>query len=93
MQRAVAHGASLPVEDDESRVDIELPVPLPGPHDLLVRVEAVAVNPVDCKRRNNDPGGRFKVLGWDAAGTVVAVGDEVHYAGGVDRPGTNESGC
>ncbi|WP_328786984.1 zinc-binding alcohol dehydrogenase family protein [Streptomyces sp. NBC_00273] len=97
--RAVAYRASLPVEDDESLVDVELPVPRPGPHDLLVRVEAVAVNPVDYKvRRNDDPGGRPKVLGWDAAGTVVAVGDrvelfavgdEVYYAGAIDRPGTN----
>ncbi|MFD5087156.1 alcohol dehydrogenase catalytic domain-containing protein [Kitasatospora sp. NPDC058406] len=80
-------------------MDVELPVPQPCPHDLLVRVEAVAVNPVDYTvRRNSDPGGRLKVLGWDAAGTVVAVGDraelfavgdEVFYAGAIDRPGAN----
>ncbi|WP_414497154.1 zinc-binding alcohol dehydrogenase family protein [Streptomyces sp. CRN 30] len=96
---AVAYRRSLPVQDDESLLDIRLPVPTPGPRDLLVRVEAVAVNPVDHKvRRNNDPGGEPKVLGWDAAGTVVAVGaevelfrtgDEVFYAGAIDRPGTN----
>ncbi|GAA2253565.1 NADPH:quinone reductase [Streptomyces ruber] len=96
---AVAYRKSLPVQDDESLIDVELPVPDPGPRDLLVRVEAVAVNPVDYKvRRNNDPGGHPKVLGWDAAGTVVAVGDEVElfavgdevfYAGALDRPGTN----
>lgn len=97
--RAVAYRESLPVENGNSLVDVELPVPQPGPHDLLVRIEAVAVNPVDYKvRRNSDPGGRPKVLGWDAAGTVVAVGDqvelfavgdEVYYAGAIDRPGTN----
>lgn len=96
---AVAYRKSLPIDDDESLVDVELPVPQPGPHDLLVQVEAVAVNPVDCKvRQSNDPGGEPKVLGWDAAGTVVAVGelvelfevgDEVFYAGAIDRPGTN----
>ncbi|MEU6744823.1 zinc-binding alcohol dehydrogenase family protein [Spirillospora sp. NPDC046719] len=96
---AVAYRKSLPLEDDESLLDVELPVPQPGPHDLLVRVEAVAVNPVDHKvRRNTDPGGEPKVLGWDAAGTVVAVGDrvglfevgdEVYYAGAIDRPGAN----
>jgi zinc-binding alcohol dehydrogenase family protein len=74
-------------------------VPQPGPHDLLVQVEAIALNPVDYKvRQGNDPGGEPKVLGWDAAGTVVAVGeqvelfevgDEVFYAGAIDRPGTN----
>ncbi|WP_211590563.1 zinc-binding alcohol dehydrogenase family protein [Microbispora sp. H11081] len=96
---AVAYRRSLPVDDPESLVDVELPVPQPGPRDLLVRVEAVAVNPVDYKvRRNTDPGGETKVLGWDAAGTVVAVGDEVelfevgdevYYAGALDRPGAN----
>ncbi|MCO5995617.1 zinc-binding alcohol dehydrogenase family protein [Actinoallomurus rhizosphaericola] len=96
---AVAYRKNLPIEDDASLLDVELPVPRPGPRDLLVRVEAVAVNPVDYKvRQNTDPGGEPKVLGWDAAGTVVAVGDEVqlfavgdevYYAGAIDRPGTN----
>ncbi|WP_329042802.1 zinc-binding alcohol dehydrogenase family protein [Streptomyces sp. NBC_00178] len=97
--RAVVYRKSLPVQDHESLLDAELPVPRPGPHDLLVEVEAVAVNPVDYKvRQNNDPGGEAKILGWDAAGTVVAVGeaverfrvgDDVFYAGAVDRPGSN----
>ncbi|MGY5119105.1 zinc-binding alcohol dehydrogenase family protein [Streptomyces sp. 900105755] len=96
---AVAYRTSLPVEDAESLVDVTLPTPEPGPRDVLVRVEAIAVNPVDYKiRQNADPGGEPKVLGWDAAGTVVAVGgdvelfsvgDEVYYAGAVDRPGAN----
>ncbi|SEF15933.1 zinc-binding alcohol dehydrogenase family protein [Streptomyces sp. Ag109_O5-10] len=96
---AVAYRKSLPVEDAESLVDVTLPTPEPGPRDLLVRVEAIAVNPVDYKiRQSADPGGEPKVLGWDAAGTVVAVGgevelfslgDEVYYAGAVDRPGAN----
>ncbi|MCC9310749.1 zinc-binding alcohol dehydrogenase family protein [Kitasatospora sp. RB6PN24] len=96
---AVAYRRSLPVDDPESLVDIELPVPEPGPRDLLVRVEAVAVNPVDYKvRQNADPAGEPRVLGWDAAGTVVAVGagvehfqigDDVYYAGALDRPGAN----
>ncbi|MEV5894377.1 zinc-binding alcohol dehydrogenase family protein [Nonomuraea fuscirosea] len=95
--RAVAYRKSLPLDDGESLVDVELPVPEPGPTDLLVRVEAVAVNPVDYQtRRDTDPGGEPKVLGWDAAGTVVATGDraelfgpgdEVYYAGAFDRPG------
>ncbi|MFF8908163.1 zinc-binding alcohol dehydrogenase family protein [Streptomyces olivaceoviridis] len=97
--RAVGYRESLPVSDPESLVDVELPVPEPSPHDLLVKVEAVAVNPVDYKiRQSNDPGGGTKVLGWDAAGTVVAVGekvetfktgDEVYYAGALDRAGAN----
>ena len=97
--RAVAYTKSLPIEHPDSFEDVELPVPQPGPRDLLVRVEAVAVNPVDYKiRQNVDPGGTPKVLGWDAAGTVAAVGaevemfavgDEVYYAGALNRPGAN----
>jgi zinc-binding alcohol dehydrogenase family protein len=96
---AVAYRKNLPIEEPESLLDLELPVPRPGPRDLLVQVEAIAVNPVDYKvRQNVDPGGEPKVLGWDAAGTVVAVGaevelfrvgDEVYYAGALDRPGAN----
>jgi zinc-binding alcohol dehydrogenase family protein len=71
--------------------------PLPGPHDLRVRVEAVAVNPVDLKVRSTlAPGTPPQVLGWDAAGVVEAVGgsvqryrlgDAVLFAGAIHRPG------
>jgi NADPH2:quinone reductase len=75
--------------------EIDLPKPLPTGHDLLVKVEAVSVNPVDYKqRKGGSPTAR--VLGWDAAGTVEEVGkeatlfkpgDAVYYAGDVTRPG------
>jgi hypothetical protein len=60
----------------EYLVDIELPDPSPGADDLLVRVEAVAVNPVDVKvrRRELPPPGAWRLLGWDAVGTVEALG-------------------
>ena len=81
-------------------VDLELPDPAPTGRDLLVEVRAVSVNPVDTKVRRNSapPPGEVKVLGWDAAGVVRAVGaevagfapgDEVWYAGSVTRPGAN----
>src|ERR1700704_3177410 len=91
--KAVAHTG----KDIASLADVELPKPAPSGRDLLVKVEAISVNPVDTKRRaveRKDPG----VLGWDAAGTVVAVGkevslfsegDAVYYAGDVTRPGCN----
>ncbi|MDR6788540.1 zinc-binding alcohol dehydrogenase family protein [Sphingomonas sp. BE138] len=80
--------------------DIELARPKPSDRDLLVAVKAVSVNPVDTKVRANTPGdvAAPKVLGWDASGVVVAVGqavqlfrpgDEVFYTGTIDRPGTN----
>jgi zinc-binding alcohol dehydrogenase family protein len=97
--RAVAATAPLPADDPRSLVDVELPLPQPGPRDLLVKIEAVATNPVDYKMRQNvDPGNGPRVLGWDAAGTVVAVGtqvrsfaagDEVYYAGALERPGAD----
>ncbi|MEV4507366.1 zinc-binding alcohol dehydrogenase family protein [Dactylosporangium sp. NPDC049525] len=90
-------GTNMPAVISTSRglKDVELPVPAPGPRDLLVQVRAVSVNPVDYKVRR---GGGDKVLGWDAAGVVTAVGsevslfapgDEVYYAGSIDRPGSN----
>lgn len=56
--------------------DIELPRPVPGPHDLLVEVAAVSVNPLDTKvrRRAGADGDGWKVLGWDAVGRVVETG-------------------
>ncbi|MFD2233937.1 zinc-binding alcohol dehydrogenase family protein [Phaeospirillum tilakii] len=98
--RAVGYQTSLPIEDPRSLVDIDLPRPTPAGHDLLVEIRAVSVNPVDTKVRKRaqpEPGG-WTVLGWDAAGTVVATGpeatrfrpgDAVFYAGALTRPGTN----
>jgi zinc-binding alcohol dehydrogenase family protein len=81
----------------EVLTELELPMPEPGPRDLRVAVRAVSVNPVDVKRRRwEDPSEspHPRVLGYDAAGVVEAVGsfkpgDEVFYAGAMDRPGTN----
>jgi zinc-binding alcohol dehydrogenase family protein len=77
--------------------DIELPKPTPTGRDLLVKVEAISVNPVDYKQRKLASASP-RVLGWDAAGIVEAVGPEVtlfkpgaavYYAGDVTRPGAN----
>jgi NADPH:quinone reductase len=96
--RAVAFTKSLPISDENSLTDIELPIPEPGPHDLLVRIEAVSVNPVDTKIRRRGDRDRPTVLGFDAAGTVVGrgaevslydVGEDVMYAGANNRPGTD----
>ena len=98
--KAVALTRYLPIADPESLVDVTLPDPVPTGHDLLVRVAAVSVNPVDTKQRapSVKVEAQPRVLGWDAAGTVAAVGpevtlfkpgDEVYYAGDVTRPGSN----
>jgi zinc-binding alcohol dehydrogenase family protein len=89
--KAVAHTG----KDIDSLVDIELPRPSPTGRDLLVKVEAISVNPVDTKQRKQGTSAP-RVLGWDAAGTVVEVGqesalfkpgDHVFYAGDVTRAG------
>ncbi|NNJ17665.1 zinc-binding alcohol dehydrogenase family protein [Pseudomonas putida CSV86] len=98
--KAIAYYQSLPIEDAAALQDIELPAPQPGPRDLLVEVRAISVNPVDTKvRRNVQPeNGTAKVLGWDVAGVVKAVGsevslfqpgDKVYYAGSIARAGGN----
>lgn len=98
--KVVALTRYLPIDDPQSLLDVELPQPVPGDHDLLVRVEAVSVNPVDTKVRSPKPQvePQPKVLGYDAAGTVEAVGtavsgfqpgDRVYYAGDITRAGSN----
>jgi zinc-binding alcohol dehydrogenase family protein len=98
--KAVGYLKSLPINDPESLTDIELPQPVSTGHDLLVKVKAIAVNPVDYKiRQKVSPAeGNYKVLGWDAVGEVVATGetatqfqpgDVVYYAGDLNRQGSN----
>lgn len=98
--KAVGFQRPLPIAEADSLIDIDLPKPVPGPNDLLVKVEAVSVNPVDVKVRASaqPPEGSPRVLGFDAAGVVEAVGsavtqfkpgDAVFYAGAIDRPGSN----
>ncbi len=98
--RAIGYQSSLPATDPASLTDIDLPRPTPTGHDILVAVHAVSVNPVDTKvrmRAQPEPGAH-KVLGFDAAGTVEAIGpdvtrfqpgDPVFYAGALGRSGTN----
>ena len=98
--KAIAYYQSLPADHAEALVDIDLPAPQPGPRDLLVEVRAISVNPVDTKirQRVTPEAGQPKVLGWDVAGVVVEVGaevrqfrpgDQVFYAGAIDRAGAN----
>lgn len=60
---------------------VELPRPVPGAGEVLVRMEAAGVNPVDWKVRSGASGDRFGtppyVPGWDLAGMVEATGPGV----------------
>jgi zinc-binding alcohol dehydrogenase family protein len=98
--KAIGYHKSLPITDEEALVALDLPMPQPGPRDLRVAVKAVSVNPVDVKLRARaaPTDGAPRVLGFDAAGVVEAVGaevslfkpgDEVFYAGVMTRPGSN----
>jgi NADPH:quinone reductase len=98
--KVISFHQSLPISDPESFLDLNAEKPLPGARDLLVEIRAVGINPVDAKIRAGggpgSPSGDLKILGWDAAGvvrtigsevTLFAPGDEVFYAGSLDRPG------
>ncbi|MGF7172311.1 zinc-binding alcohol dehydrogenase family protein [Azospirillum doebereinerae] len=98
--KAIGYRKPLPVAEPEALIDTVLDTPVPTGRDLLVRVQAVSVNPVDTKLRGNvaPAEGALRVLGFDAAGIVEAAGpdatlfrpgDAVFYAGSIDRPGTN----
>ena len=98
--KAVGLYRHLPIDDPESLVDLEVPKPAPAARELLVEVKAISVNPVDYKiRARPDPNSpQPRILGWDAAGIVREVGagvqlfkpgDEVYYAGSIQKPGAN----
>lgn len=98
--KAIGYEAPGAIERQDALQDIELPRPVPANRDILVEVKAISVNPVDTKvRKGASPeAGQWKVLGWDAVGTVVEtgpaakdfkIGDEVFYAGSLIRPGAN----
>lgn len=98
--KAVGYQKSLPIEDANSLIDFETAKPEPKGRDIRVAVKAISANPVDYKvrKRAAPPAGEHKILGFDAAGVVDAVGpdvslfkpgDEVFYAGSILRQGTN----
>ena len=96
---AIGSYRGLPIEHPDALKDVEVQVPQLRPHDVLVRVQAVSVNPADVKRRGAlPPSDTPVILGFDAAGvveavgsavTTLAVGDAVWYAGDISRQGSN----
>jgi len=98
--KAVGYKKSLSVDDADSLIDFEVAKPEPRGRDIRVAVKAISANPVDYKvrKRAAPPEGETKILGYDAAGivdavgpdvTLFGVGDEVFYAGSIQRQGTN----
>lgn len=100
--KAVGFHASGVISRDDSLLDLELSEPEPGPRDLLVQVKAISVNQIDTKVRSSAKASEHKprILGWDAAGIVIAVGaevtrfkpgDKVFYAGEIELPPENRT--
>ncbi|MFH6991818.1 zinc-binding alcohol dehydrogenase family protein [Flavobacterium sp. FlaQc-48] len=100
--KAIGFKKSLPIQEQESFIEFETIKPTPGANDLLVKIEAVSVNPVDYKIRQSAAKDKVleipKIIGWDAAGIVEAVGekvslfkvgDKVYYAGDITKSGSN----
>jgi NADPH2:quinone reductase len=100
--KAIGFKTSLPIVEQDSFIEFETAKPTPGLNDLLVKINAISVNPVDFKIRQNSALNTVletpKIIGWDAVGIVEAIGknvnlfeigDEVYYAGDITKQGSN----
>lgn len=100
--KAIGFKQSFPIANQNSFIEFETEKPTPAGYDLLVKIAAISVNPVDFKIRQSAAQDTVldtpKIIGWDAVGTVEAVGDktsrfkvgdEVYYAGDLTRSGSN----
>ncbi|WP_201595693.1 zinc-binding alcohol dehydrogenase family protein [Psychrobacter vallis] len=98
--KAIGYKDNLAIDNEHALQDITLDKPTASGHDILVEVKAISVNPVDYKIRQSRPApeGEYAVIGWDAAGIVTevgeevslfSVGDKVYYAGDLTRSGSN----
>ncbi len=104
MMKAVGFKTSLPISESDSFIDFETQMPKPVGREILVKVKAIAINPVDYKIRQSAAKDTLldspKIIGWDACGviesignevTLFKIGDEVYYAGDLTKPGCNAS--
>ncbi|RXM48866.1 zinc-binding alcohol dehydrogenase family protein [Flavobacterium sp. YO12] len=100
--KAIGFKTSLAIAEKDSFIEFETSKPVPAAHDLLVKIDAISVNPVDFKVRQSSAKDTVlenpKIIGWDAVGIVEAVGenvtlfkkgDEVYYAGDITKQGSN----
>ena len=98
--KAIGYKKAGAIDAVNALEDIEVPMPELRPHDVMVQVKGISINPVDSKIRTNiSPKAGYKIIGYDACGTITAVGsdnhhgfavgDDVFYSGDMTRPGTN----
>lgn len=101
--KAIGFRTSLPISDQNSFIEFDKEIPQPKNRDLLIKIDAISVNPVDYKVRQDSLKDKTqeipKIIGWDAVGIVEAVGeqaqlfkkgDRVFYAGDITRDGSNQ---
>jgi NADPH2:quinone reductase len=101
--KAIGFKTSLPISEENSFIEFEIEKPKPNGKDLLVKIKAISINPVDYKVRQSSLKNKVqeepKIIGWDAVGTVEAigesvslfnVGDKVFYAGDITKSGSNQ---
>jgi NADPH2:quinone reductase len=99
MMKAIGYLKPQTIDQDDALIDLHLPKPTASGRDLLIKIDAISVNPVDTKVRSGvaPETGQYKILGWDAVGEVIAtgsdselfkVGDKVWYAGDITRSGS-----
>jgi NADPH:quinone reductase len=100
--KAIGFKTSLPISAADSFIEFEAePLKATG-RNMLVKIAAIGVNPVDFKIRQNSAKDKVlevpKIIGWDAVGIVAEVGDEVtlfkkgdevYYAGDITKSGCN----
>lgn len=97
---AVAICEPLELEHPDSFLDVQIPYPQTLPHDVIVKVQAISINPADTRaRRRKTKDGQTTILGWDVVGTITEmgthvsekfnIGDTVYYAGDISRSGGN----
>ncbi len=100
--KAIGFKTSLPISETDSFIAFETEVPTATGRNILVKINAISVNPVDYKVRQNSAKDKVlntpKIIGWDAAGVVTEVGDDVtlfkkgdavYYAGDITKSGCN----
>lgn len=98
--KAIGFKEHLPINQNNDLIEFETPTPIAKGHDLLVKISATSVNPVDIgvRKSGHSTLKHPKIIGWDAVGTVVDIGnqvnlfkkgDRVFYAGSFLRSGSD----
>ncbi|KAF1298683.1 alcohol dehydrogenase [Enterococcus sp. JM4C] len=95
--RAIAFKEGFALLEGNQFEEIEWTLDELTPQDVLVKIEAISVNPVDTKLRQTFAANQWKILGFDAVGKIInvgtdvsdfSIGDRVMYSGTNKRAGS-----